>query len=195
MPEAFRYDYFCGYSGPQHYRVGHQSPRLVNRQVKVAFFLLQKSLLEQVLNGLQRLQTMPESWPACLFISICLAFLLETIEVASRDFHFFSKKIDEDEPGRESDIEDYCLGVDGVVFGWIYKLLSIKTRSTSTRGSLRTTQLTEAILKLRQQFGKISHFLLVISPSNTCHDRFRRIPKHATGLANPRHVSTRRRTS
>lgn len=156
IPEAFKHGYFHGYSGPQRWSPDNQSSRLVNRQVKVAFFILYKSHLRQVLKGFKSLVLIPESWTACLFISMCLAFLLERIEAGSQEFLYFAKKIDKDDPGSISDIEGYYHEIDGVVFGRIYRLLSIMIRGRSLTSSCMATELSEALMKLRQQFGKFS---------------------------------------
>jgi hypothetical protein len=122
----------------------------------VAFFILYKSHLQQVLKGFKSLVLIPESWAACLFISMCLAFVLERIEAGSQEFLYFAKKMYKDEPGSILDIEGYFREIDGVVFGRIYRLLSIMIRGRSSRSSHMATELSKDLMKLRQQFGKFS---------------------------------------
>jgi hypothetical protein len=93
---------------------------------------------------------------------MCLAFLLERIEVASREFLYYVKQIDKDEPCNPSDIEEYLRGMEGIVFDRIYRLLGAKARvknlnlkdTCPASHSVTAIQMADAMLKLRQQLGK-----------------------------------------
>jgi hypothetical protein len=154
IPEAFKHDYFHGYSGPQPYSLHSQSPRLLNRQVKVAFFISYKSLLEEVLKGFKDLSLLPDSWISCFFISTCLAFLLENIEAGSKEFVYFSKLKHKVESFSMSDLKGYCLEVDSVVFDRVYRLLCSKVKTRNSGGSKMDMELLDALRGLRQNFGE-----------------------------------------
>jgi len=153
FPEALRHGYLHGFSGPQPYSLDDQAPRLLNRQVKVAVFHVYKSLLECVLTSFKCQVLLPDSWTTCLFLSICLAFLLENIEVGSREYVFFAKKFYREELGSMSGINEYTLEVDGIVFARMYRLL-VLTKGRGSVGSLTDMELTQNLRQTRHQFGK-----------------------------------------
>jgi len=153
IPDSLRDTSFMDYGSA---RTTNQSPRLLNRQVKVAFFMLHKSLLEQVLNSLTRLLLRPGSWAASVFMSICLAILLERIEVSSRYFVFRSTDaqiIDLTRPSTMLDIEEYCHGVENDVFSRLYRMLSIKLRSGGCTTDAGFSHLASRLSGARQDFG------------------------------------------
>ena len=80
--------------------------------------------------------------------------MLERIDGASRSFLYRSRQTDENERGRISDIEEYRHGVEAIVFDRMYRLLSTKARSRTSRSSTIDTQLADALVKLRRQFGE-----------------------------------------
>ena len=169
IPEAFRHDYFRGYSGPQPFH--SRSARLLNRQVKVAFSLAYKSGLQQVLEGFQNLVNTPESWTSCLFVSICLAFLLENIETASRGYLYFASKVYKDDPGSMSAIEDYCREVDVIVFDRIYRLLSTMLSGGRSTSSFMDLKLLISLKQIRQEFRKFLYMVYPQTRSNLCCNR------------------------
>lgn len=161
IPEAFKHDYFRGYSGPQPDCFYSQSPRLLNRQVKVAFALVYNSLLQQALKGFKYLVTIPESWATCLFISICLAILLERIEAGSQEFLHIARNVYKVEPGSISEVEDYCREVDVIVFDRIYRLLRTTAKDGSPGRSIMNLKLLDALKRVRRQFRRspyVRHF-------------------------------------
>jgi hypothetical protein len=147
VPEALRRDYFRGYSGPQPYHLDNQAPRLLNRQVKVAFFLVYKTLLRTVLDSLRSQVLLQDSWTTCLFMSICLAFLLENIEAGSQEFVYFSKNLYNEEVGKLSDSKIYGLEIDRVVFARMYRLL-VSIGGKRTRARLLDEQFSEALRQI-----------------------------------------------
>jgi len=157
VPEPFRHDYSQGYSGPQPYSLENQSPRLLNRQVKVAFYALYKSLLEQVLKGFKQLVSRPDSWSICLFISMCLAFLLERIEAGSQEYLYFAKMIWKDEGSNIATTEDYSLEIDSVVFDRLYRILSTRVRGRSSASGPGAVELLKGMTLLRQCTGMSFH--------------------------------------
>jgi hypothetical protein len=154
LPEAFQHDKLNGHNGPQPYFSDDQSSRLVTRQIKVGFFLLQTSLLDHLLNGLRCLLRQPDSWTTCLFVSMCLAFVLERLVVESRAYLEEARKLYKDDPGKFSDIQDYCLNVDSIVFQRIYRLLSVRIRNRCSNGSPMARDLSETLINLRLHFRK-----------------------------------------
>jgi hypothetical protein len=155
IPEAFHHEKLNDHYGPQPDVCNDRSSRLVTRQTKVAFFLLQSSLLDQLLNGLRCLLQQPDSWTASLFVSMCLAFVLERLMVESRAYLEEARKLYKDDPGKLSDIQDYCLGIDSVFFQRIYQLLSVKIRNRSSNGCPMARELSEALVNLRLHFRKL----------------------------------------
>ena len=76
-----------------------------------------------MLDGLRTQVLLQDSWITCLFLSICLAFLLENIDAGSQEFAYFSKNVYNEEVGNMSDGRMYGLEVDRVVFARMYRLL------------------------------------------------------------------------
>ena len=143
--------------GPQRLSAANQSSRLLSRQAKVALFLLQNTMLEQALIGLRYLLKVPESWMTCLFISMCLSFVLERMIVDSREYQELAKEIYEGETATKSDVDKFCDGIYGGVFQRIYRQLSLsmKTWNSGVKSSTATKQLLEALSESRKQFGKL----------------------------------------
>lgn len=162
LPPAFENGYLHGCSGPQCFSADKNYPQLLNRQVKVALFSLQRTLLEQALTGLRCLLKKPESWITCLFVSMCLSFNLERMMVDSRDYQNFTMIFYKDETATTSDVDDFCNGVYTVVFQRIYRQLSLRTRiqQNGVRTREATRQLVEALCKLRSQLGEFSNLIL-----------------------------------
>jgi hypothetical protein len=150
VPEAYKHGYFRGYSGPQFSSSEGQSPRLVNRQVKTIFFILYQLHLEEVLEGFNELifTSKEGSRTAALFVSICLAFLMETVEDASQDFLLFTQMTEKTAVGSKSDIEDCYRELDGVVFDRIYRVLSVSVKGKEKRDTLMATDLSTALRQL-----------------------------------------------
>jgi hypothetical protein len=152
VPEAYKQGYFGGYSGPQVPSSKGQSPRLVNRQVKTIFFILYQLHLEEVLEGFNELifTSKEGSRTAALFISICLAFLMETVEDASQSFLLFTQlhmtgKI---AVGSKSDILDCYRELNRVVFDRIYRVLSVSVKGKEKMDTLMATDLSTALRQL-----------------------------------------------
>lgn len=166
VPGAFENGFSNSSSGPHRFSGEKQSSRLVNRQVKVAFFLLQSTLLEKTLSGLQYLLRVPEARSACLFISMCLSFILERMIVDSREFTKVANEAYGDETATTSDADTFRQQVHNVVFQRIYRLLSLslRTQQRNLKSSTATKHLVETLNKLRHQFGK--------SPSQELGDSF-----------------------
>jgi hypothetical protein len=154
IPTELQRSYLPGYNGPQPYSFHNQSPRLLNRQVKVAFFLVYQNLLSQVLTSFKHVVSSSESWSISIFISLCLAFLLERIEAASQKYLFFAKEIYKDEEGSIDDIEEYCREVDVVIFDRIYRILSSRSKGRCSESTIMDRELLEALRGLRQQPGE-----------------------------------------
>jgi hypothetical protein len=150
VPKAYKHGYFRGYSGPQFSSSEGQSPRLVNRQVKTIFFILYQLHLEEVLEGFNELifTSKEGSRTAALFVSICLAFLMETVEDASQDFLLFTQMTEKTAVGSKSDIEDCYRELDGVVFDRIYRVLSVSVKGKEKRDTLMATDLSTALRQL-----------------------------------------------
>src|SRR6187402_1163880 len=166
IPDVFKHVFFQPSSGPQRYSEQNQSPLLVNLQIKVGLYRLQYLLLSQVLQGFRRLLLLPDAWTSCLFISMCLAFLLERIETASRGFLELAKDANEHEPITTTDATEYCDGVDGILFSCIYRQMSIKISSRSVDSNAMGAQLLEAVARLKTHFGKstqIFSFFVIIN--------------------------------
>jgi hypothetical protein len=156
IPSALQRRSSPNYYGPQPYSLQNQSPRLLNRQVKVAFFHIYKTLLSQVLTSFKQLVSGSESWSISLFISLCLAFLLERIEVASQEYLFFAKEVYQDKEGSIDDIEEYCREVDVAIFDRIYRVLSSTSKSRRSESRIMDKELLGALRKARQQSGKFA---------------------------------------
>jgi hypothetical protein len=154
IPTELQWSYLPGHNGPQPYSSHNQSPRLLNRQVKVAFFLVYQTLLLQVLTNFKHLKSSLESWSVSIFISLCLALLLERIEVASQKYLFFAKEVYKDEQGSIEDIEEYCREVDVVIFDRIYRVLSSKGKGRCSESRVMDRELLEALRGLQQQPGE-----------------------------------------
>lgn len=157
MAEPFENCNMHGVIGPKRLSAGNQSSRLLSRQLKVALFLLQNTMLEQALLGLRCLLKVPESWMTCLCISMCLSFVLETMIVDSSEYRELAKEIYEDETATKSDVDKFCDGIYGGVFQRIYRQLSLsmKTWKSSVKSSTATRQLLEALGEAQKEFGKL----------------------------------------
>ncbi|PVH89232.1 kinase-like protein [Cadophora sp. DSE1049] len=133
IPQSFRAGPFGDQTGPQPYSDRQrQSPLLLSLQVKVAFHNLQCSILKQVLTGLKELLGLPKAWASCLFISMCLAFLIERIDIASIErlqLSLRSPKGEEHEADMFRNVEDYSRSVEDMVFCRIYRPMSANMRS------------------------------------------------------------------
>jgi hypothetical protein len=166
IPSALQKSALPGYHGPQPYSLHNQSPRLLNRQVKVAFFLVYQTLLSQVLTNFKYLAPRSESWSTPLFISLCLALLLERIEVASQEYLFVAKNIYRDEEGSIDDIKEYCGEVDIVIFDRIYRVLSSMSISSCSESRVMDREFFEALRGIPQQSGEFLASKLLIR--STC---------------------------
>jgi hypothetical protein len=154
IPSALQKSSFPGYHGPHPYSLHNQSPRLLNRQVKVAFFLVYQTLLSQVLTSFKHLVSRSESWSIPLFISLCLALLLERIEVASQEYLFVAKNIYKNEEGSIDDIKEYCGEVDVVIFDRIYRALSSTSMSRCSESRIMDREFFEALRGIPQTSGE-----------------------------------------
>jgi hypothetical protein len=153
IPSALQKSSFPGHHGPQPYSLHNQSPRLLNRQVKVAFFLVYQTLLSQVLTSFKHLVSRSESWSIPLFISLCLALLLERIEVASQEYLFVAN-IYKNEEGSIDDIKGYCGEVDAVIFDRIYRALSSSSMSRCSESRIMDREFFEALRGISQPSGE-----------------------------------------
>ncbi|KAH8648726.1 kinase-like domain-containing protein [Tricladium varicosporioides] len=131
IPGLFKRDSGC--NGPSQFSEDHQSPLLVNLQVKVGIHHLQSILLEHVLKGLKILFEIPGSWTSCLLISMCLAFVLERIEATSLVFLATTGKFNTNQQSTISKLENYYHEVENSVFYRIYRGLSLKLKTGAGR--------------------------------------------------------------
>ncbi|KAK0102375.1 hypothetical protein ONS95_005997 [Cadophora gregata] len=133
LPDSFGESTFVDRTGPQVYSDRRrQSPLLLNLQVKVALHNLQSRILKQVLTGLTKLMESRKSWPSCLFISICLAFVIERIDIASTEHQQLrarSTRPEDDKAEMLRDANDCSHGVGNMVFCRIYQSMSANMRS------------------------------------------------------------------
>ncbi|KAG4421349.1 hypothetical protein IFR04_005532 [Cadophora malorum] len=133
LPESFKGGTFGDQSGPQPLSdTQRQSPLLLSLQVKVALHCLQCKILEQLLTGLQKLMVLPKSWTSCLFISMCLAFLIERFDIASIERLRLSLRSAMEEGDRADMLKkmrDYSRNVENMAFSRIYQPMSAKMRS------------------------------------------------------------------
>jgi hypothetical protein len=183
IPETFRHDYFHGYIGPQPYSLDNQSPRLLNRQIKAAVFHVYKSLLEKVLTSFKLQVLLPDSWTRCLFLSVCLAFLLENIEVGNLEFVYFARNVYKEELGSMSGIREYNLEVDSVVFARMYRLL-VLIKGKGPVDSLADIELAENLRQTRHRFGK-SRLVHYCAISNIFDQSFRGLSETPTWTSSP----------
>ena len=162
LPSAFQSGYLHGYSGPQSFTADKNYPQLLNRQVKVALFSLQETLLEQALTALRCLLKKPESWVACLFMSICLSFILERMTVDSREYQQSTTRYYEDETATASDVDDFCNDAYAVIFQRIYRQLSLATRIQQLEAVAgeATRQLLQMLCTLSSQWGEFSNLIV-----------------------------------
>ncbi|KAH7333186.1 kinase-like domain-containing protein [Rhexocercosporidium sp. MPI-PUGE-AT-0058] len=151
LPESFKEDAFGSQTKPHRYSDWHrQSPLLLNLQVKVAFHKLQCKILKQVLTGLGLLNTSPKSWESCLFISMCLAFLIERVEIANLEnvrLSLGSGRSTEAQAAMIKELHDYRRDVEDIVFCRIYRPISTNMRS---RGTARTSSGSVLVARLRE---------------------------------------------
>jgi hypothetical protein len=134
----------------------NQYSRLLNRQVKVAFFMLQKSLLAQVLNNLTQLLSQSDSGATPLFMLICLTFLLEQIEMTSRSLVVVAQRTRNsgpNHPGTIRDVAEYRRRIENEVFHRLYKMASIKIAAGGWTTNAASSQLASRLRKLRERLG------------------------------------------
>lgn len=162
LPPALRNGYLHGYCGPQSFTANKNYPQLLNRQVKVALFSLQETLLEQALTTLRYLLKKPDSWVACLFMSICLSFILERMTVDSREYQQSTARYYKDETATASDVDDFCNDAYAVIFQRIYRQLSLTTRIQHREAVTgeATKQLLQMLCTLSSQLGEFSNLIV-----------------------------------
>jgi hypothetical protein len=141
---------------PHHSSPENRCSQLLNRQLKVALFLLQSMLLEQALVGLRQLMEIPDSWTTCLAVSICLSFVLEKIAMASKDFQRAAQE-HRDAPPTVSDVERFFDSVYGDLFPRIYRRLSVAqpSRDIGGRSSPAAKHLLDELRQLHRELGKL----------------------------------------
>jgi len=159
IPAAFTNSPFPSRTGPQLPFPNNQTPRLLNRQIKVVFFTIYKTLLLQVLTGFKTLASKKKSWVASVFVGICLAFLLERIEAGSQEYLYFAKNVYRDEDGSLGDAEGYCREVEGV-FERIYRVLGVVIKRRSEGDGPMALELLNSLRRLREELGRFLHLLL-----------------------------------
>jgi hypothetical protein len=158
-PAEFANSPFPSHTGPQLPFPKNQTPRLLNRQIKVVFFAIYKSLITQVLNGFKAIASNRKSWSSCIFVGICLAFLIERIETGNQEYVIFSQgSVYQDNQESFGDAEGYCEAVESVVFARLYRVLATVTRRRNAGNGVMDLQ--EILRGVRKEFGE---FLCLLS--------------------------------
>lgn len=161
LPESFKDDTFGSQTKPHRYSDWHrQSPILLNLQVKVAFHKLQCRILKQVLTGLGLVNGSPKSWASCLFISMCLAFLIERVEIASLEnvqLSLGSGRSTEAQAAMIKELHDYKRDVEDIVFCRIYQPMSTNMRSRRAARTSSGSVLVARLGELRRVLGESSN--------------------------------------
>lgn len=156
IPVAFTHSPFPSPTGPQLAFPDNQIPRLLNRQVKIIFFAIYKTLLLQVLTGFKAVASNKKSWGTSVFVGICLAFLLERIEAGSQEYLFFAKSVYRDEEDSLGDAEAYSREVESAVFDRIYRILGTVVNMKTDYANAMALELLDSLRWVREGFSKFS---------------------------------------
>ena len=145
---------FESQAGPQLPVLRDQSPRLLNRQIKVVFLSIYRSLLVSVLHDFRVLISKVDAGIPCLFAGICLAFLMERFKADSPEYVFFAQGVYGDDSTSSDDVENFCKDVDGIGFQRLYRALSTKMRTRPLGGSAMSEELLCDLRRLVKEFGR-----------------------------------------
>jgi hypothetical protein len=164
-PAEFTDSPFPSRHGPHLPFPTNQTPRLLNRQVKVVFFAIYKLLLMQVLTGFKSLSSKRKSSSSCcIFIGICLAFLIERIEAGSQEYLKFSQDSEYKDKGESlGGAEEYCEEVEAVVFARIYRVLGTVVKGRHLGNGAMDMELQDALRGVREELGEFSSSVFFFS--------------------------------
>lgn len=94
--------------------------RLLNRQIKHAFYEINRKLTHRVLNELEKVirSRQRSSWPICFAAMLILSLCIEKVQVLA-DAHVEAAKSSETQPltGLEDELRNICQRLDEVLFG------------------------------------------------------------------------------
>lgn len=154
-PTEFTESPFPSHAGPQLHFPKQQTPRLLNRQVKVVFFAIYKSLLMEVFTGFKFIASKRKSLSSCIFVGICLAFLIERIEAGSQEYLIFSQgSVYQDKNESLRDAEGYCEEVELAVFARIYRVLGIAIKGRIGGNGVMDMDLQEGLRGVREKLSE-----------------------------------------